>query len=284
MTDIDRSVSSLTGPVDEDLGDLVRSLETLPPPSVNSMLAVPDPEVWRLHVRYERCRDDATRTDLFEHYEAYASRLARSLYRHGAESVEELTQVAYEALLMAIERFETERRLPFEAFARPTILGSIRRYYRDQGWAIKVPRRVHEMAGPAREAAEQLTQSLHRPPTPDEVAQKLRVDEEVVIEVNLAVQRRSPISMDTPLGQDGGSDGWSQFGTTDPNLLAIEDMTVLTEAIDEIDPEDRRLIGLYYYDEMTQSQIGEIIGCSQMQVSRRLDRIVRRLRSRVLAG
>jgi len=120
-----------------------------------------DLPLWTVHVRYARRRDKRSLDQLVERYRAHAESQARRHYRRG-EPIDDLTQVAFEALLLALRRFDPERRKPFLAFAKPTIVGSLRRHFRDAGWAIRVPRRVHELATPVRDAHELLTHDLGR--------------------------------------------------------------------------------------------------------------------------
>lgn len=252
-------------------------------PAAHDKLKAPDLATWVMHVQYQRCRDRTTRNQLAERYADYAARLARSMYRHGAEPLEELTQVAFEALLLAIERFDTSRRLPFEAFARPTIVGHLKRHYRDQGWCIRVPRRVQEIAVPIRQTVDELTQRLGRIPDAHEVAEAMDLDETVVDEVLIATHRRAAVAMDAPVAERGGDDRWTHLGILDQTLVGIDDHIALSDALKVLGPDERVLLDLYFNEGLSQAQIGTRLGVSQMQVSRKINRIVKKLRRQIAA-
>jgi RNA polymerase sigma-B factor len=255
--------------------DVRRARATLPPP--HPSMPSPGLGLWTAHVRYERLRDGATRANLFDAYADHARGLARAMYR-GGEPMEELEQVAYTALLSALARFETRRRKPFPAFARPTIMGYLKRHYRDQGWALRIPRRLHEVTIAAGRAGDRLTQELAHQPEPAMLADELSIDEDLVREAAVATKQRVLVAMDAPVGGTDALDGWSQFGHLDPNLIGAADRIVLAGALAEMSATDRRLVGMYFFEEMTQRQIGARLGVSQMQVSRELNRIILRLR------
>lgn len=233
--------------------------------------------IWLLHVRYARSGSSEDLGALVAEYEQYALSLSRRL-RRDREPSDDLDQVARESLVVALQRFDCERGLPFPAFATPTILGALRRHYRDHGWSIRVPRRVHELAVPAREATDRLTTELGRPPTPDEVAQELGIETADLLATQQAAAARTPASLDSTPTVDGPSQH-EVIGDDDRNLLVAEDQVVLAQAIELLGDRDRDVIRLYFFDELTQSQIAERYGVSQMQVSRWIASIVKRLRS-----
>jgi RNA polymerase sigma-B factor len=233
--------------------------------------------IWLLHVRYARSGSPEDLGALVAEYEQYALSLSRRL-RRDREPSDDLDQVARESLVVALQRFDCERGLPFPAFATPTILGALRRHYRDHGWSIRVPRRVHELAVPAREATDRLTTELGRPPTPDEVAQELGIETADLLATQQAAAARTPASLDSTPTVDGPSQH-EVIGDDDRNLLVAEDQVVLAQAIELLGDRDRDVIRLYFFDELTQSQIAERYGVSQMQVSRWIASIVKRLRS-----
>ena len=239
-----------------------------------------DPDLWALHVRYARRRDDEALERLVAHYRAYAEAQARRHYRR-VESLDDLTQVAYEALVLALQRFDPERGRPFLAFAKPTIVGSLRRHVRDVGWAIRVPRRVHELSGPIRDATELLTQDLGRAPTPDEVADVIGVEVDEVLDARAAEDARATRSLDAPDRATGRPAG-ELVGRHDRSFLGIENRTALRQSLERLPDEDRKLLQCYFVEEMSQSAIAETLGCSQMQVSRLLRKAVRRLRRLML--
>jgi RNA polymerase sigma-B factor len=241
-----------------------------------------DRELWALHVRYARRHDgDALRT-LVEQYRSHAEAQARRHYRRG-EPIDDLTQVAYEALLLALQRFDPDRRTPFLAFAKPTIVGSLRRHFRDAGWAIRVPRRVHELSTPVRDAQELLTHDLGRSPAPGEIADFIGVDEREVLEALTAEDARITTSLDAP-DPASGLQAEQVIGQADRGFLGIENRTALKQSLELMSEADRELLRLYFLEERTQSQIAELLDCSQMQVSRLLRKAIHRLRRHMLGA
>jgi RNA polymerase sigma-B factor len=239
-----------------------------------------DEGLWALHVRYARDRDEATLLTLVESYRPHAEAQARRLYRRG-EPLDDLTQVAYEALVLALRRFDPERSKPFLAFAKPTVVGSLRRHFRDSGWAIRVPRRVHELSGPVRDAQELLTHDLGRAPSPGEVADFIGVDEREVLESMTAEDARITTSLDAP-DPASGLQADQVIGRPDRGFVGIENRTALFQSLELLSDDDRDLLQMYFVEERTQSQIAEVLGCSQMQVSRLLRKAVRSLRRHML--
>jgi RNA polymerase sigma-B factor len=273
----------------EEASDRARTVTTVPADRVDrtwwaGVARRPAVEVddWAMHVRYARDRDDATLGALVERYRPHAEARARRHYRRG-EPIDDLTQVAYEALVLALQRFDPDRRKPFMAFAKPTIVGSLRRHFRDAGWAIRVPRRVHELASPARDANELLTHDLGRPPTPGEVADFIGVDERDVLEAMTAEDARATTSLDAP-DAASGLQAEQVIGRPDRGFVGIENRTALLQSLELMSDDDRDLLQMYFMAERTQSQIAEVLGCSQMQVSRLLRTAVRRLRRHMVGA
>ena len=265
--------------------DRARALRTMPmrtrplrwSTAAPAPLPAMDPATWTLHVRHASGDDDA-RDELVQRYEGHARALARRFYRH-REPLEDLVQVALEALLLALDRFEPERRMPFLGFANPTIVGSLKRYYRDAGWAMRVPRRVHELTRPVREAADMLHQDLGRAPTAEEIAELLGVPEERVIEALDATSVRALASLDAPASAEASSTVQRGLASSDPMLRSVENRTALLQLVELLDEQDRVLLDRYFGQSMSQQQIAELMGVSQMQVSRWLAKVLRRLRS-----
>lgn len=236
-------------------------------------------DVWLAHVRYQRSHRPDHLQVLVEEYEQYALSLARRL-RRDRDGGDDLDQVALEALVVALQRFDCERGIPFPAFATPTILGALRRHYRDHGWGIRVPRRVHELAGPRREATERLTARLGREPTDDEVAAELGVGVDELRSAGEAAAARNPASLDVAT-VDEGVTAHEVVGEADPELVGADDRVALARAVEHLGERDREIIRLYFFEELTQSQIAERYGVSQMQVSRWVTSILARLRARM---
>jgi RNA polymerase sigma-B factor len=242
--------------------------------------AAVDTEVWDQHVRYARRDDDQALAALVDRYRPHAETQARRLYRRG-EPIEDLTQTALEALLLALQRFDPERRRPFLAFAKPTVTGMIRRHFRDAGWSIRVPRRIHELATPVRDARELLTQDLGRDPSNREVADFVGVAETDVLDVLSAEEARLPSSLDAvdPVSKLQTE---QVVGKPDANFAWIENRTALRQSLVLLSDDDRELLRLYFLDEHTQTEIADQLGCSQMQVSRLLAQAIRRLRKHIV--
>jgi len=240
-----------------------------------------DEPVWLLHVRYARAGEPRILAELVEEYQAYALSLARRLHRHG-EPIDDLRQVALESLIASLQRFDPTRGIPFVAYATPTIIGAIKRHYRDQGWAMRVPRAAHDLAGPAREAVDRLTGVLGRPPTTAEVAADLRVREEDLLLAQSATRARAMVSLDAPRpGPDG--DRAFEVGELDTSFALAEGRVALESALGHLGHRDRTVLGLYFFDNLTQVQIAEQFGVSQMQVSRWITSSLARLRSHMSA-
>lgn len=280
------SKPSVNGRVVDDLAegiDEIRAQRTVP---LGSSARDPrrtagvDLAIWTLHVRYERTEDPAVLDLLVEEYRAYACSIARRLDRH-AESFDDLQQVALEALVTSLQRFHCERRTPFPAFATPTILGAIKRHYRDRGWSVRVPRSVHEAATPVRQATDHLTAALGRNPSAAEVADEVGVDESTVVSVRIVTRARAVASLDRPRADSDGALG-DTVGVIDSDLIHVENHVALAEAMTTLDDRDRAIVALYFFDDLSQSEIADRFDVSQMQVSRWIASIVGRLRSRLV--
>ena len=263
--------------------DRARAAVTLPRTPVARQWVAPraarpsvDLHDWTSHVAYADRREPWVLDTLVRRYSDFATATARRRYRQG-EPVDDLVQVSHEALMVALRRFDPGRRTPFLAFAAPTIAGTLQRHFRDTGWALRVPRRVHELATPQRDAVDILTQDLGRPPALAEVADLLGVPVEQLLAADAARHARSTTSIDVPaLGTD--EPGSASMGAVDAELVGTENRLALRRGLAHLPEADVRLLTWYYFREETQSRIAERLGCSQMQVSRLLGQAVQRLR------
>ncbi|GAB7039304.1 MULTISPECIES: SigB/SigF/SigG family RNA polymerase sigma factor [Catenuloplanes] len=211
-----------------------------------------------------------------------ANRLARRFTGRGAAD-EDLRQVAAVGLIKAIDRYDPAAG-EFVGFAVPTVLGELRRYFRDRTWSVRVPRRVQEMRLAIIDAATTLTQSLGRSPTVPELAAHLRVTEEQVIEGIEGAQAYSAVSLSRPVADDGDSKELGDLlGGDDPGFDLTESLLDLGPALRALSPREREIISLRFYQEWTQARIGEHLGISQMHVSRLLQRALTTLRTRMQA-
>lgn len=254
---------------------------TVPQASRHQVARVPvscDPDTWALHVRLARRHDPDDVRALAETYDGYACALAHQMGR-GVEPPEDLEQVAREALIRALYRFDPDRCVPFQAFARPTIVGTLRRHYRDRGWLVHVPRSVHDLTVAVRITADRMRAQLGRYPSNTELASELGVSVGDVYTVDEGVIARNPTSLDA-VPDTGGIPLTERVGAADPQLDLVEDFAAVSAALGELTATDRLLVQLYFLEELTQLEVGRRLGVSQMQVSRRLTQVLGQLRRR----
>lgn len=200
-------------------------------------------------------------------------------FRNRGEPHDDLVQVGVIGLLKAIDRFECRRGVEFSTYATPTVIGEIKRHFRDKGWSIRVPRRLQEMRLSLANATAELTQALGRAPTVRELAEHLEVDDEVVLEGLESANAYSTLSLDAP--ETRGEEGPAvvdALGTEDKELEQVEYRESLKPLLAALDPRSRRILSLRFFHQMTQSQIAREIGLSQMHVSRLLARTLDQLR------
>ena len=254
------------------------SRDPAPSPGTQERLAG-DRELWRRFVRH---RDPATREELVRRNLPFAKRLALR-YRGASESFDDLLQVANLGLVNAVDRFDPERGIPFTAFASPTILGELKRHFRDRVWTVRVPRGLHDRMAEVDKAITELTKELQRSPAIGEIAKKLELEQTDVLEVLEASHNRRPLSLNRPTGPDDPEESppteW--IGTEDEGFELVEGRIALDAALPYLDDRERLVLRLRFVDDMTQSQIAERIGHSQMHVSRILRRALARIRERI---
>src|SRR5581483_3082367 len=231
-----------------------------------------------LLIRWQQDRDRAARDELVGRFMPLARKLARR-YVGAGEPFEDLLQVACYGLLKALERFDPERGTAFSSFAVPTVLGELKRYFRDLGWSVHVPRAAQERALKVQEARSKLTAKTGRSPTAHDVAQFAEMNLEDVMEGLEAAAAHHSISLDLPR-DDGDSDGATladSIGSDDRGFELVEDRAAVAAAMKCLSSRDQQVLTLRFYDELTQSEIARQIGVSQMQVSRILRRATERL-------
>jgi RNA polymerase sigma-B factor len=221
---------------------------------------------------YRRTGDRRLRNELVEEHMRLAEFLARR-FAHRGEATDDLRQVALVGLLKAVERFEPDRGLQFSSFATPTITGELKRYFRDRGWAVRVPRRVQELHLELDRTVNELSQELGRPPTPAEIAQRAGVLEEDVLESMEAGSLYRLASIDAGRSDDESSPSPAQrLGEIDPELSAVDDRVAVSEMLAVLPEREQKIVYLRFFEGLTQSEIAEEIGISQMHVSRLLVR------------
>ena len=201
-------------------------------------------------------------------------------FRNRGEPLEDLVQVGTIGLLKSIDRFDSERGVEFSTYATPTIIGEIKRYFRDKGWAIRVPRRLQELRMQIGAATAELTQSLGRSPTPRELAEAIGCSVEEIIEGIESSHAYSTLSLDASDDDDemGGS-MLDAIGVEDENLEHVEIRESLKPLLDALEPREKKILLLRFFKNKTQTEIAEEIGVSQMHVSRLLSRTLEQLRS-----
>jgi RNA polymerase sigma-B factor len=236
-------------------------------------------ELWG---RFTRDRDPAVREELVRRNMAFAKRLALR-YRGASESFDDLLQVANLGLLNAVDRFDSGRGIPFTAFASPTILGELKRHFRDRVWTVRVPRGLHDRMAEVDRAITELTKELQRSPSVGEIAERLELEQTDVLEVMEANHNRRPLSLDRPAGTEDSDETtpveW--VGNEDEGYELVEGRIALDAALPFLDERERLVLRMRFVEDMTQSQIAERIGHSQMHVSRILRRALSRIRERI---
>lgn len=207
--------------------------------------------------------------------------LVRSLarrYRDRGEPFDDLVQVGTVGLLKAVDRFDITRNVEFSTFATPTILGEIKRHFRDRTWAMRVPRRLQEMQAQITSRTDELTRSLNRSPTVRELAESLGTTQEEVLEAMEARHAYATSSLDAPTGDGATTSVADSIGAEDPALEAVEYRETLRPLLEALPERERRIILLRFFHNKSQSQIAEELGISQMHVSRLLARTLAQLR------
>ncbi|MDQ0785424.1 RNA polymerase sigma factor SigF [Streptomyces sp. B3I8] len=216
-------------------------------------------------------------------------RYAASRFRsRGADEMEDIVQVGTIGLIKAIDRFELTREVEFTSFAVPYIVGEIKRFFRDTSWAVHVPRRLQEARVELARATEELSRRTGRQPTVRELSALMSLPEEEVIEARKASNGYRSASLDASLSGDGGVDGETALadfiGVEERGLELVEDLHSLAPLVAALPERDRTILHLRFVEELTQAQIGERLGISQMHVSRLLNRIVTGLREGLLGA
>ena len=229
--------------------------------------------------RYARDRDPAVREELARRFMPLARRLA-SRYRGDREPFEDLVQVASLGLVKALDRFDPERGVAFSSYAVPTILGELKRHFRDRGWSVRVPRDLQERIAKVERATARLPAKLGRVPTVNEIAEHLELEPEEVLEAMQAGQAHHAMSLDAQQQtEDGeGIPLTERVGSEDPGFETVEYGVAIEDAVQSLSERDRTVLHLRFVEDLTQTQIAERVGVSQMHVSRILRAALERLR------
>ncbi|MEA2452871.1 MAG: polymerase sigma-B factor [Actinomycetota bacterium] len=240
-------------------------------------------EVRALFISYQAAEGDAERLKIRERLVGQFIGLVEFLarrFRNRGEPLEDLVQVGTIGLLKAIERFDLEREVEFSTYATPTIVGELKRHFRDKGWAVRVPRRLQELHLELTKVVGYLGHDLGRAPTVSEIAKAAHISEEEVLEGLEIAQAYNFTSLDAPIDtDDGGSTSFAdQLGEDDEHLENLEYRASLAPEMAKLPERDRTILYLRFFKGLTQSEIADKLGISQMHVSRLLNRTLSHLR------
>jgi RNA polymerase sigma-B factor len=232
--------------------------------------------------RYHQDGDLQARERLIERYMSLVRSLARR-YAYRGEQLDDLVQIGAIGLIKAIDRFDLERGVELTTYATPNIIGEIKRHFRDKGWSVRVPRGLQELNVQISKLVEQLTVQLGRSPTIAELAEAAGVEEEAVLEALESGRAYSSVSL-SPGGasdEEGELDPLESLGTEEHEYEVSEDRAVLAPGLKVLDERERRILHLRFFSGLTQSQIAEQIGISQMHVSRLIRRSLEKIREEI---
>jgi RNA polymerase sigma-B factor len=232
--------------------------------------------------RYHAHGDPEARERLIEQYLPLVRSLARR-YSYRGELLEDLVQVGCIGLIKAIDRFDVDRGVELTTYATPNIIGEIKRHFRDKGWSVRVPRGLQELNVRLSRLMEELTVQLERSPTIAELAKAAGVEEEDVLEALETGQAYATLSLSAPAGSEDGDelDPLESLGVLEHEYEVSEDRAVLAPGLKVLDERERRILHLRFFEGLTQSQIAQQVGISQMHVSRLIRRALEKIRDEI---
>ncbi len=232
--------------------------------------------------RYHEQGDLQAREQLIEQYMSLVRSLARR-YAYRGEQFDDLVQIGAIGLIKAIDRFDVNRGVELTTYATPNIIGEIKRHFRDRSWAVRVPRGLQELNVQLSKLIEQLTVQLSRSPTIPELAQAAGVDEEAVLEALESGRAYSSLSLSQGAGQEDGDeiDPLESLGELEHEYEVSEDRAVLAPGFRALDSRERTILHLRFFEGLTQSQIAQHVGISQMHVSRLIRRALEKIRDEI---
>ena len=231
-----------------------------------------------MFVRFQQDGDRAAHEALVERFLPLARQLARR-YARSNEPLDDLVQVASLGLLKAINRFDPTRPTAFSSFAVPTILGELKRHFRDKGWLVRVPRDLQELAIRVERVADDLESELGRAPTPDEIALRINVRTEQVLDAREAAGAYRAVSLDRPREDaETGDDLADSIGVEDPGYDLADEAVTVERLMRVLSHREREVLRLRFAEDLTQAEIGARVGLSQMHVSRLIRHAVVELR------
>jgi len=249
------------------------------------MAASTDPEVRAAlrakFVEYQRTHDRTLRNELIDAHRLLAAHFARR-YSNRGEPFDDLLQVAYLGMLKAVERFDPGRNIEFSTFAAATIDGELKRHFRDKTWSVRVPRRTQELHLRLPTATNNLSQQLRRAPTLEELADELDASQDEVLQAMEAAGAYRSASLDARTSSERDAPALERsLGSVDANFAVAEHRVIVEELLATLPERERMIVELRFFEELTQSEIAERIGVSQMHVSRLLARTLQGLRARL---
>jgi RNA polymerase sigma-B factor len=230
--------------------------------------------------RWHEQGDEAARRLVIERMMPLVRSIARR-YANRGELLEDLEQVGCVGLIKAVDRFDLDRGLRFSTFAVPTILGEIKRHFRDRAWSVRVSRGLQELSAKVTREADRLSSTLGRSPTVDDLAKATGATHEEVLEALQGAQAYNAVSLDEPLGEDGET--LDRLGSVDPEFARAERRVELGQGLDVLDERGRQIVLMRFYGGLTQREIAERVGISQMHVSRLLRRSLEQMAAELRA-
>lgn len=237
-----------------------------------------------LFKRYKETGDEQAREQLVLAHLNLARFLA-SKFKNRGESLDDLVQVATIGLIKAIDRFDISRGLEFTTFATPTIMGEIKRHFRDKGWSVRIPRRLQELSAKVTQVSDKLTEKLQRSPSVDEIAQALGVSVDEVLEAMESAHAYSSVSLDVPQGDDDDGTQSStvidKYALVDEDLESSDDRIVLEQAIKDFSEREQQIIRMRFLEGFTQVEIAQKLQISQVQVSRLLRKTLQKFQEKL---
>ncbi|MGH2692914.1 MAG: SigB/SigF/SigG family RNA polymerase sigma factor [Actinomycetota bacterium] len=250
-------------------------------PDTGELQAAADGDEKEVHARelFARLPDPEAREELARMFHSLAEYLARRFYGRG-EPLDDLIQVASLGLLKAIDRFDLERGVKFSTYATATVVGELKRHFRDKGWALRVPRRMQEAGMKVARTVTEMYQNLGRAPTIREIAERTGLSEEDVLEAMETAQAYTTASLDAPSDEEGAA-SVDRLGKEEEAFELLEGWTSVAPAIKMLPRRERQILYLRFFRGLTQTQIADELGMSQMHVSRLLSRTLAILRRQV---
>lgn len=237
-----------------------------------------------LFKRYKETGDEQAREQLVLAHLNLARFLA-SKFKNRGESLDDLVQVATIGLIKAIDRFDISRGLEFTTYATPTIMGEIKRHFRDKGWSVRVPRRLQELSAKVTQVSDKLTEKLQRSPSVDEIAQAMGVSVDEVLEAMESAHAYSSVSLDVPQGDDDDGTQSStvidKYALVDEDLESSDDRIVLEQAIKDFSEREQQIIRMRFLEGFTQVEIAQKLQISQVQVSRLLRKTLQKFQEKL---